>query len=174
MRKGGKRIIWVDSLTRQAKSSCKQACGCISKAVRAAPFFTRGSGIKKQPVPSRHYYFPTQAASFSFSSGTACLIGESPISWRAAVCRCGGTQTRHRPHEKQIKLAPRQLTREKSPLIDAAASRPTSRLSLARIASGGAVCQWHTIKAPTGAERRPLPAAACVQAQPAYSRPSQQ
>ncbi len=34
MRKGGKRIRWAGILTRQAKSSCKQACGCISKAVR--------------------------------------------------------------------------------------------------------------------------------------------
>ena len=77
-------------MTRQAKSSCKQACGCISKAVRAASFLTRGSGIEKQPVSSRHYYFPIQVASFSFSSGTICLIGASPISWRAAVCWCVG------------------------------------------------------------------------------------
>ena len=77
-------------MTRQAKSSCKQACGCISKAVRAASFLTRGSGIEKQPVSSRHHYFPIQVASFSFSSGTICLIGASPISWRAAVCWCVG------------------------------------------------------------------------------------
>ena len=41
MRKGGKRIRWAGRLTRQAKSSCKQACGCISMAVRVA-FFNAG------------------------------------------------------------------------------------------------------------------------------------
>ena len=49
MRKGGKRIRRACRLTRQAKSSCKRACGCISKAVRVASFLTRGSGIEKQP-----------------------------------------------------------------------------------------------------------------------------
>ena len=49
MRKGSKRIIWGVILTRQAKSSCKQACGCISMAVRVASFLTRGDSIKKQP-----------------------------------------------------------------------------------------------------------------------------
>ena len=89
MRKGSKRIIWGVILTRQAKSSCKQACGCISKAVRVA-FLTRGSGIEKQPVSSRHYYFPIQVASFSFSSGAICLIGGSLISWRADAGWCVG------------------------------------------------------------------------------------
>ena len=89
MRKDGKRIRWAGILTRQAKSSCKQACGCISKAVRVA-FLTRRSGIEKQPVPSRHYYFPIQEASFSFSSGAICLIGGSLISWRADAGWCVG------------------------------------------------------------------------------------
>ena len=53
-------------------------------------FLTRGSGIEKQPVPSRHYYFPIQVASFSFSSGAICLIGGSLISWRADAGWCVG------------------------------------------------------------------------------------
>ena len=48
--------------------------------------------------------------------------------------------------KQQPGITRRQLTREERVLIDAA----TSRLGT------GAVCQWHTIKAPTGAERRPL------------------
>ncbi len=83
MRKGSKRIIWAGRLTRQAKSSCKQACGCISMAVRVA-FLTRRSGIEKQPVPSRCYYFPTQAA----------YAGEKPAH-RCQLSRGLGVDTVH-------------------------------------------------------------------------------
>ena len=134
MRKGGKRIIWGVILTRQAKSSCKQACGCISKAVRVA-FLTRRSGIEKQPVSSRCYYFPTQAAYAGEKPAHRCQLSRGlgvdtvhPGCLRgrtvsAATSRRNSQRQGSYSHAKQIKFAPRLFTREISPLIDDAIPR---------------------------------------------------
>ncbi len=78
----------------------------------------------------------------SFLENALCFLSFlSPCHW-GYMCRkhCG-------------QWVSRLFTREISPLIDDAISRLGT----------GAVCQWHTIKAPTGAERRPLCGAAYVQ-----------
>ena len=107
MRKDGKRIRWAVILTRQAKPSRE---GLVLKAVRAASFL-RGA------VTSISSLFPrvTSLLPLAKRKEASSLLDSS-----------SGTK----------KLAPRLLTREEALLLDAVISRPTSRLSLARIGSG--------------------------------------
>ena len=99
MRKGGKRIRWAGILTRQAKSSCKQACGCISKAVRADASSLLDSVVERIKFALRPFTreksLLIEVASSRLGSGHCPPREKSPLI-DAAISRiaCGGSPPR--------------------------------------------------------------------------------